>query len=258
MTVEILEVAGLTKRYGHSVALSDVSFTLGPGKVYGLLGPNGSGKSTCLHAVTGLVQRDSGTVAIDGMSLDNVASRSHFGFAPDDLPMLGALTGREYVHLHDRLRERDDFSRACDLLTAFGLTAALDEQIENYSHGMKRKLQVVVATMHFPSLLILDEPFRGLDPDAVIMLRTVIQSLVAANRSVLVATHDMERAQLDCDEVIILHDGALIAMGSPANLIRDSGRDHNLETAFLSLTGTEHASTERRSLISSTFERDDL
>jgi ABC-2 type transport system ATP-binding protein len=258
MAEAILEVSGLTKTYGRKRALTDVSFSLEPGKVYGLLGPNGSGKSTCLHVLTGLIGCDAGVVTIDGISLDQVSSRLHFGFAPDDLPMIGALTGREYVQLHDRLRGRHDFDRAVDLLVAFDLDRALDEQIENYSHGMKRKIQVVVAAMHYPTLLILDEPYRGLDPDAVIMLRTVIETMVGHGRSVLIATHDMDRAERECDEVMILHDGVLVAQGSPSELVRREGRERDLETAFLAITGTENDSLERRILVSSTFEQTGL
>ncbi|MES2171788.1 MAG: ABC transporter ATP-binding protein [Actinomycetota bacterium] len=254
-TTPVLSLTGLTKRYRRRPALSDVSFTLERGKVYGLLGPNGSGKSTCLHVITGIIDADSGSVHIDGLPLARPESRLRFGFAPDDLPMIGALTGREYVRLHDRLRGRNDWDRAIDLIVAFGMWHAVDEQIEGYSHGMKRKIQVVAAAMHVPALLILDEPFRGLDPDAVIVLRTVIDTMVEHGSTVLLATHDMDRAQRDCDQVMILHDGRLIAEGAPDRLIRDFGRSIDLETAYLVLTDTEHESRDRQQLVIETFER---
>lgn len=250
-----LEVCRLSKTYGSKTALVDVSFVLEPGQTYGLLGPNGSGKSTCLHAVTGIIERDSGSVTIGGFPLGDVRSRLLFGFAADDLPLIGALTGREFLQLHDRLRARNDFDRALDLIDVFDLENELDVQIEEYSHGMKRKIQLIAAVMHSPQLLILDEPYRGLDPDAVIVLRHLIATLITQGKAVLIATHDMEKAERDCDEVVILDHGTVAATGIPNELVQRFGRGRDLETAFLVVTGREGESNAKQRRVADSFGR---
>jgi ABC-2 type transport system ATP-binding protein len=251
----VLNVSDLSKSYGRRNVLRGVTFALDAGQVYGVLGPNGSGKSTCLHSIAGVIDRDAGVVEVGGLSIDDVRSRLLYGFAPDDLPLIGALTGREFLQLHDRLRGRNDFDRAVDLLVAFDLERDLDLQIEGYSHGMKRKIQLIAAVMHSPQLLILDEPFRGLDPDAVIVLRQLIDTLVGNGKAVVVATHDMARAERDCDQVIILDRGSVVAHGSPDGLVETFGRGKDLETAFLVITGREGESQLKRQLITDAFER---
>lgn len=254
--MSVLRVENVTKLYGEVAAVSDVSFELEGGHVYGLLGPNGSGKTTCLHVVTGLVDPTTGRVAIGDVPIADPASRLGFGFAPDDLQLPTALTGREFLDLHDRLRHRDDRARATSLLEAFDLVDALDQQIEAYSHGMKRKIQIVAAVMHAPPLLILDEPFRGLDPDAVAVLRSVISSFAAGGRAVLLATHDMARAQLDCDRVVVLDSGVLVADDEPAALVAEHGSGIDLETAFFVLTGRDATARQRKALVDGLFAGD--
>lgn len=240
----VLEVSGLTKRYRNRVALEDASFTVGAGQVHGILGPNGSGKTTCLHLVTGLLAPDAGEVLIAGIPVRDKLSRAQLGMAPDDLPLPASLTGQEYLRFHDRMRRRSDTGVAAELAEALGLDGELDRQITEYSHGMKRKLQVVAAIMHLPDLLVLDEPFRGLDPDAATTLRSLITVYTAQGGAVLVATHDMLRAERDCDQVTILHRGVTVGQGAPAALCRDHAVA-TLEEAFLAATGLDQEQSER-------------
>lgn len=202
--------------------------------------------------MTGLLGSPSGSVTVGGVPIQDRRSRHLFGFAPDDLALPGVLTGREYLALYDRLRGRND-SPHSDLVEVFGLGCALDRQVEEYSHGMTRKLQIIAAIMHLPPLLILDEPYRGLDPDSVAALRYVIQSFAATDRTVLMATHDMVRAQLECDRVFILDRGRLVAEGEPNALILESGEAESLEDAFFLLTGRQQKTREDRMLISAAF-----
>ena len=232
-----LDVKHLTKSYGGRLVLRNVSFSLQRGRVYGILGPNGAGKSTCLHAIAGLIEADTGSVLIAGEANALASSRSRLGFAPDDLPLPGALTGHEFLRLHDRIRGSDDAARSTELAAAFDLDQALDRQIDEYSHGMRRKLQIIAAVMHRPLLTILDEPLRGLDPDSVAVLRHLIATLTSSGRTVLIATHDMDRAEDDCDEVLILANGQLIAQDEVAALVQHEGDGHSLERAFFRLTG---------------------
>lgn len=252
---DLLEAEGLTKRYGKSTVVDTVSFTIPAGVVAGLLGPNGAGKSTCLHMLTGVVPPDAGRVSIGGIPVSEPSAKLGFGFAPDDLPLPEALTGREYLVFHDRLRGRTDLERALEIVDAFDIVSAVDRQIAEYSHGMKRKIQLAAALMHTPDLLILDEPFRGLDPDATAVLSHLVGSMSRSGCSVLMATHDLARAETMCDEVVILDRGRVAATGQPQDLVHRFGRGESLETAFLVMTGRERDASRKKKLISASFER---
>ncbi|MCA4134123.1 ABC transporter ATP-binding protein [Arthrobacter sp. M4] len=239
-------VEGISKDFGAVKAVRDISFDVVPGQVFGLLGPNGSGKSTTLHILTGLLEASQGLVTVSGFPIEDKKSRVFLGFAPDDLPLPLSLTGREYLELHHRIRRRSDGAEAAQLAEALGLTPALTRSISEYSHGMKRKLQLIAAVMHKPSLLILDEPFRGLDPEAAAVLRELIAVFTGSGGSVLIATHDMLRAERDCDQVMILHQGAQIALGSPAALKEEYGSAETLEAVFLHVTKLTEQQEQRR------------
>lgn len=229
----LLEAEGIGKRYGRRVALDGFELTLGSGEIHGLLGPNGSGKTTALHILTGLLGADGGTVTIGGDPIDETSSRRNFGFAPDDLPLPGALTGLEYLQLHDSLRGRSDFPSTDTLIAEFGLTDELGKAVADYSHGMRRKLQVVAAVMHEPRVLVLDEPYRGLDPYASAALRDLILDVAAGGGAVLIATHDLLRAERDCHRVTLLDHGVTVLQDDVDALI---GPDCTLEHVFLERT----------------------
>lgn len=249
-----LSARGLTKRYGKVNVVEAVSLSVPAGTVTGLLGPNGAGKSTCLHMLTGVVSPDAGQVSIGGTLLAEPATKLRFGFAPDDLPLPEALTGREYLVFHDRLRGRKDLARGLQIMDAFDVAVAADRQIAEYSHGMKRKIQLAAALMHTPDLLILDEPFRGLDPDATAVLDFLVESMSSSGRSVLMATHDLARAEASCGEVVILDGGRVVGAGTPRDLTSRYGRGVSLETAFLVMTGREQDASRKKKMISENFE----
>ncbi|NQX27775.1 ABC transporter ATP-binding protein [Microbacteriaceae bacterium VKM Ac-2854] len=253
----VLDVFNITKRYGEVAAIDNFSLTVERGQIHGLLGPNGSGKTTSLHIVTGLLRADSGTVTICGEPIESKKSRAYMGFAPDDLPLPGSLTGREYLAFHDAMRSRHDRLRAAELIRALGLGKDLNKQIAQYSHGMKRKVQVIAALVHQPDVLILDEPFRGLDPDAAAVLRSLIVSFARSGRAVLIATHDLLRAERDCDQVTILSKGATVATGSPQALVLGCKAAENLEDVFLTVTGLRSDNLFRQESIELLFTRDD-
>ncbi|WP_052207503.1 ABC transporter ATP-binding protein [Sinomonas humi] len=253
-----LEVDGVLKRYGKRLAISDFTLRLESGMAYGLLGPNGSGKTTGLHVITGLVTPTEGSVRIAGVPIAEKRSRELFGFAPDDLPLPVALTGQEYLDFHHAMRRREDRARARELADIFDLTGDLDKQVGQYSHGMRRKLQVIAALSHEPRIAILDEPFRGLDPDAAAVLRSVLAGFRRSGRTVLIATHDLLRAERECDEVTILSRGRIVAAGAPQALIEGREGCSNLEELFLAVTGLGAAGGRREVRISSLFSSDVL
>jgi ABC-2 type transport system ATP-binding protein len=248
-----VDVRRVAKRYGKQLALSEFSLRLEAGKIYGLLGPNGSGKTIGLHIVTGLLSPTEGSVHIGGVPIAEKGSRALYGFAPDDLPLPVALTGREYLDFHHAMRRREDGPRARELADLFGLIDDLDKQVGEYSHGMRRKLQIIAALSHEPQIAILDEPFRGLDPDAAAALRDVLRSFSRSGRTVLIATHDLLRAERECDEVTILAGGRIVASGPPRELLAQHGGSPNLESLFMSVTGLGEASAERKSRVASLF-----
>jgi ABC-2 type transport system ATP-binding protein len=250
---DILDAHALTKRYRRTPVLDDVSIAIEPGMIHGLLGPNGSGKTTCLHLVTGLLEPDGGTVLVGGVDVASPASRRLFGFAPDDLPLPGALTGREYLAVHDALRGRDDRARAAELADLLRIVDALDRPVGDYSHGMRRKLQLVAAVMHDPLLLVLDEPFRGLDPESAASLRGLLVAFARAGRAVLVATHDLLRAHRDCGVVTILDRGSVVASGSPDRLLADHPRARTLDDVFLTVTGRAEEAEQRLERLDAAF-----
>jgi len=243
MTV-LLEAEGITLTRGTRTVLQPVDLRVRAGRPHALLGPNGAGKTTTLNILVGLLAPTAGSVRVDGIDLREPAARSLVGYAPDDLPLPGALTGREYLRLHDRLRRRDDRERADALCALLGIRDSLDRQIVEYSHGMRRKLQFVAAVMHDPLVLVLDEPYRGLDPRAATFVRRYLDGFVSAGRALLVATHDLARAERDSAWVWLIDDGAVVAEGSPAH-VRALGCASDLDGAFAALTRSEFdASTE--------------
>lgn len=248
-----LTVSGIGKTYGRYTALQDVSIALKPGEIHGLLGPNGSGKTTTLHVISGLIPPSTGTVYVSGIPIEDKNSRKYFGFAPDDLPLPSSLTGNEFLHFHDSMRAMDNSDNARILVESLGLSDSLNKPIAHYSHGMKRKIQLVAALSHKPKLLILDEPFRGLDPEASSILVSLLNIFTTSGGSVLIATHDMLRAQRDCDVVTIINEGCVITQGAPKYLIEKFHGAKTLEDVFMNVTGFKEENSIRQKNLSSLF-----
>jgi ABC-2 type transport system ATP-binding protein len=233
---ELLDVERLVKRYRNLTAVAGVSFSVHPGETCGLLGPNGSGKSSTLHAVVGVVPPSDGRVRIAGHPADSPAAKRHLGFVPDDLRLPAGLTGAELLALVERLQPAADRSLMDFLVDLLGLGPALSRLVGEYSHGMQRKLQLVAALLHRPELLVLDEPFLGLDPEAALVLRTVLARFTQQGGAVLIATHDLLAAERYCDQVVILSEGRVVAEGPPGGLLARH-RASSLEGVFLVATG---------------------
>ncbi len=244
---ELMSAHKVSKRYRQGVVLSDLSLQLGSGEILGVLGPNGSGKTTTLSILTGLVQPSSGWVEYMGVPVKKEESRNHFGFAPDDLPLPDSLTGGEYLQLHDRLRNRPGaLNKALALAQVFALKEDLHRIIAGYSYGMRRKLQLIAAIMHDPQVLLLDEPYRGLDPPSAAILRDLLANFASLRGAVIIATHDMVRAERDCSRVVILSRGKEVAEGAPRELIKCHTESLGLEDVFFRTTGADLDVESRR------------
>ncbi len=246
----VLTIDHLHKSYKNIEAVKDLSLEVQSGEVYGLLGPNGSGKSTTLHSIVGMVRPSSGTISIDGHHADSIGAKRVFGFVPDDVGMPESLTGREYLTFVRRLYGIGDAARAEALVEIFDIGPALGRLIEEYSHGMKKKLQIAAALVHDPELLILDEPFRGLDPEAVINLKHLISIEKERGTGILIATHDLLMAQHYCDRVAVISKGRIAVEDSVPALLLEYGTG-SLEDVFLRASGL----IDRRDEIESLFAR---
>lgn len=232
----VLRVDQLRKSYRGVEAVRGISFEVRGGEIYGLLGPNGSGKSTTLHALVDIIQPTSGHLEVCGHRSSTIEAKHLFGFIPDDLSMPETLSGREFLAFIRRLYGVKDKGRMDALIEIFVLREALPRLIEEYSHGMKKKLQITASLLHGPKALILDEPFRGLDPEAVINLKRLLSIEKERGTGLLVATHDLSMAQRYCDRIGIISKGELVTEGAINELLGRFDTD-SLEEVFLRASG---------------------
>lgn len=234
-----LTVTRLTSGYRRgSDVVKDVSMRATAGRITALVGPNGSGKSTLLHTVLGMIRPRDGEVLLDGTPMvDQMSSR--VGFCADDLPVPELLTGLEYVETMALLRSvAVDRAEILEYFAALRMADAAGDLVGSYSHGMKRKVQLVANVLHRPSLLILDEPFRGLDPETAALLRRVLTETAANGRAILVSTHDLGAVESFCHDVVVLSQGQVV-LDDRVETLRAAaqGSDTFLEDAFLDVTG---------------------
>jgi ABC-2 type transport system ATP-binding protein len=220
----VLECRGLRRRFGEIVAVDGVGFGIGAGETYGLLGPNGAGKTTTISMIAGLLERDGGTVAVDGepMTTRSVRAKSAIGYVPHDLAIYPDLSGRENLMFFSRLygmSTAEARQRSAEVLTLTGLADRAGDQAKHYSGGMKRRLNIGIGLLHWPRLLILDEPTVGVDPQSRNAILDSVAALSGAGMAVLYTTHYMEEAERLCDRVGIIDHGKLIAEGTRADLV---------------------------------------
>jgi ABC-2 type transport system ATP-binding protein len=237
-----IEVSDLSKTYGSTTAVDGIDLTVDSGVVYGFLGPNGAGKTTTMRMLTGLVEPSGGEARIAGVQCtDRQALVEKIGLLPEEPPLYDELTGREQLQFAADVRAREWDSvadRALSFVERLGLDDDLDRRVDGYSKGMRQKLAFTQAVQHDPDVAFLDEPTSGLDPRAAKTLRELVAELSAADTTVFLSTHILPVVEEIADTVGVLHDGRLVAEGSPETLVdqREGGGDSDLEDAFLELT----------------------
>ena len=237
----MLTIEHLTKSYGGNVkAVDDLPITVLPGVIYGFIGHNGAGKTTTLRAVAGILSFDSGKILIDGRSIaeEPIACKREMAYIPDNPDLYDHLTGIQYLNFVADIygvSERDRDERIKTYADAFEMTPRLNDLIGSCSHGMKQKIAVISALIHRPKLLLLDEPFVGLDPKAAHTLKGFMKELCESGSAIFFSTHVLEVAEKLCNKIAIIKDGRLIAAG---DMEKVKG-DESLETLFLELT--DHA-----------------
>jgi ABC-2 type transport system ATP-binding protein len=221
----MLEARNLTKYYAAIPAVRDVSFTLEPGGILGLLGPNGSGKSTTVSILTGLLEPSGGHVYFNGLdALEHpLQYKAHIGYVPEEAHLYQYLTGPEYLGLIGRLREIQEARlqhKISALLDVFGLTEDQYVPLSAYSKGMRQKILISAALLHDPQVIILDEPNSGLDVTSSLVLRSLVRALASEGRMIVYCSHVLEIVEQVATDVLILHDGIVVAHGSVAELRR--------------------------------------
>ncbi|HLJ76427.1 MAG TPA: ABC transporter ATP-binding protein [Acidobacteriaceae bacterium] len=211
-----LELRRVSKRYSGIPAVDDVSFTADAGKVTGYLGPNGSGKSTTMKMITGLIERTAGKILFDGQPIeaDLMGFRRRMGYVPEEPYLYNHLSGAEYLTMVAQLRglpARPAGERIDGLLRLLSLHDDRHASISGYSKGMRQKVLIAAALLHNPDLLLLDEPFSGLDVASALVLRSLIQELAWRGKVVLFSSHELDTVERVSSRVVILHKGKLVA-----------------------------------------------
>lgn len=234
----MLNIQHLTKAYGDKKSVDDLSLHIAPGEIYGFIGHNGAGKTTTLKSIVGILQFDSGEITIDGISIkaDPLACKRKIAYIPDNPDLYEFMTGIQYLNFiadifgvsaNDRQRR---IRKYADL---FELTDDLAQSIAAYSHGMKQKLAIISAWIHEPRLVIMDEPFVGLDPKASHLLKGMMREKCDMGGAIFFSTHVLEVAEKLCDKVAIIKGGQLIRSGT----MDEVKGDDSLEDVFLELEG---------------------
>lgn len=217
-----IEAEGLTKRYDGVLALEDVSFSVGYGEVFALVGPNGAGKTTLLRLLTGILRPDSGRLRLLG-SADPMEARPRIGYMPEERGLYKSLTPLEMVAYFGELRglsRREARTAAEASLDAVGMLGHGRRKLEELSKGMAQRVQFAATMVHQPRLLILDEPFTGLDPVSALYLRNVLADLRSDGGAILLSTHNMDHAEKLCDRLLMLHRGRVRLYGDMAEIKR--------------------------------------
>lgn len=238
----LIEAHRLTKRYGETTAVDDVSFNIGAGEIVGFLGPNGAGKTTTLKMLTGLLPPDSGYALIAGHDIaeEPIVAKQVLAYIPDTPNLYGKLKAIEFLRFMAQIyRVPGDVAeeRIRRYLDVFELAGRAGDYLEGFSHGMQQKVAIIGGLIHAPSILFMDEPTVGLDPRSARLIKDILIQERDQGNSIFFSTHILEIAENMCDRVIIINQGRIIADAPVQELTRLPGRDQTLEQVFLDLTG---------------------
>jgi ABC-2 type transport system ATP-binding protein len=228
---EILRIDHLTKTYGGKKAVDDVSLTIYAGDLFGFIGHNGAGKTTTIRSAVGILDFEQGSIMVDGHSLEDepLACKQVIAYLPDNPDLYDYLTGIQYLSfIADifRVGKQEREERIADYSKRLELTANLGDLIGSYSHGMKQKLALISAFLHKPRLLVLDEPFVGLDPSAAFRLKEMMKEMCDQGGAIFFSTHVLDVAEKLCNRIGIIKGGRLIACGSTEEVRGDSSLEH--------------------------------
>jgi len=225
---ESVEVRSIRKKYGDFVAVDDLSFRIEPGKIYGLLGPNGAGKTSTLRMILGILEPDSGQISIFGEPLGQ-AHKDVFGYLPEERGLYRKMKVLEHLAFLGQLKgltAKDAGARAQDWCERFELTAWTGKKVEELSKGMQQKVQFIAAVLHDPRLIIMDEPFAGLDPANALVLKDAFIDLARKGKTVLLSTHRMDSAEKLCHSICLMNHGRAVVEGDLNQIKANYGRSN--------------------------------
>ncbi len=234
----MLQIRNLTKKYGDTKAVDDLSLHIAPGEIFGFIGHNGAGKTTTLKSVAGVLRFDAGEILVDGTSIadDPLTAKKKLAYIPDNPDLYDFMTGIRYLNFTADIfgiSSETRLARIREYGDAFGLTENLAQPISSYSHGMKQKLALISAWIHDPKLIVLDEPFVGLDPIASHVLKEKMRVHCDGGGAIFFSTHVLEVAEKLCDKIAIIKEGRLVRCGT----MEEVRGDASLESVFLELEG---------------------
>lgn len=232
----MLRIENLTKSYGEKKAVDDLSLHILPGEIYGFIGHNGAGKTTTIKSVVGILDFDKGKIYIDGKDIkkDPVGCKKDIAYIPDNPDLYDFMSGIQYLNFIGSIfgiDQKDLEERVDKYATLFEIKNDLPSAINQYSHGMKQKLAIISALIHNPKLVIMDEPFVGLDPKAAHILKGLMRNICSTGGAIFFSTHVLEVAEKLCDKVAIIKNGKLIKSGT----MEEVKGDESLESVFLEL-----------------------
>ena len=230
----MLEIKNYSKSYGNKKAADNICLSVDAGDIFGFIGHNGAGKSTTIRAVVGVMDFEEGEIFIDGHSVKNepLECKRVTAYIPDNPDLYEHLTGIQYLNFIADVFKIDSENRASLIkkyADMFEITSSLGDPISSFSHGMKQKLAIISALLHNPKLLVLDEPFVGLDPKAALTLKNIMKDLCAKGSAVFFSTHVLEVAEKLCNKIAIIKDGKIVACGKTEELVGDK----SLEEVFM-------------------------
>lgn len=234
----MLKIENLTKRYGEKIAVNNLSLHIAPGEIYGFIGHNGAGKTSTLKCIVGIQDFDEGEIYIDSKSIKKhpIECKRLFAYIPDNPDIYDFMTGIQYLNFVADIFEVSQQERS-ELIKKyadmFEISDSLNDAINSYSHGMKQKLVIISALIHSPKLIIMDEPFVGLDPKASHILKGIMRQICDDGGAIFFSTHVLEVAEKLCDRVAIIKNGNLVVSGT----IDEVKGDGSLEEVFLELEG---------------------
>jgi ABC-2 type transport system ATP-binding protein len=237
----MLEITDLHKSFGNKEILHGISLNVEDGEIYGFIGHNGAGKTTTIRCAVGILEYEQGTIRVDGMNLekDPISCKKIMAYLPDNPDLYENLTGAQYLEFLANIygiSSTDRQERITALARELEIYDSLGDQIKTLSHGMKQKVAVIGAFMHQPKMLVLDEPFVGLDPKATYILKQKMKELCAGGSAVFFSSHVLEVVENLCDHVAVLKEGAIIREGRTSEIKKEG---QTLEDLFLELEGHE-------------------
>ena len=249
----IIRIHNLSKNYGDKTVLHNINLDIYPGQVIGYIGPNGAGKSTTVKILTGIIQEYTGEIIVAGKNLRDAVLevKQMIGYVPELAELYDQLTPREYLHFIGKLYHMaDDLirQRAERMLDSFGLLPNIDQRMDSFSKGMRQKVLLTSGLLHNPTIVILDEPLSGLDANAVILVKELLQVLKQEGKTIFYCSHMMDVVEKVSDHIVLIDKGTIIANGTIAELKNDSG--DSLEQIFSKLTSGEDYGKRADSLAS--------